>query len=126
MKVFNSTLAAIGLAAFVFTSCSDNTSDPTGGDGVKSEVNSVELTALTPSSVINYKNSTAMARKFFATRGASATDFVTAMPNFPTKPQLIKELTKATDLVLMRAIQQTLTLSRTRTSLTLLTTRFRV
>ena len=68
MKVFNSTLAAIGLAAFVFASCSDSTSDPTGGNGVKSEVNSVELTALTPSSVINYKNSTAMARKFFATR----------------------------------------------------------
>lgn len=99
MKVFNSTLAAIGLAAFVFASCSDNTSDPTGGDGVKSEVNSVELTALTPSSVINYKNSTAMARKFFATRGASATDFVTAMPEFPTKPKVIKDLPKATDLV---------------------------
>ena len=99
MKVFNSTLAAIGLAAFVFASCSDNTSDPTGGDGVKSEVNSVELTALTPSSVINYKNSTAMARKFFATRGASATDFVTAMPGFPTKPNVIKELNGATDLV---------------------------
>lgn len=99
MKVFNSTLAAIGLAAFVFASCSDNTSDPTGGDGVKSEVNSVELTALTPSSVINYKNSTAMARKFFATRGASATDFVTAMPAFPTKPNVIKDLPAATDLV---------------------------
>lgn len=99
MKVFNSTLAAIGLAAFVFASCSDNTSDPAGGDGVKSEVNSVELTALTPSSVINYKNSTAMARKFFATRGASATDFVTAMPDFPTKPGVIKDLPKATDLV---------------------------
>ena len=99
MKVFNSKLAAIGLAAFVFASCSDSTSDPTGGDGVKSEVNSVELTALTPSSVINYKNSTAMARKFFATRGASATDFVTAMPGFPTKPNVIKDLTKATDLV---------------------------
>ena len=99
MKVFNSTLAAIGLAAFVFASCSDNTSDPTGGDGVKSEVNSVELTALTPSSVINYKNSTAMARKFFATRGASATDFVTAMPGFPTKPNVIKELNATTDLV---------------------------
>lgn len=99
MKVFNSTLAAIGLAAFVFASCSDNTSDPTGGEGVKSEVNSVELTALTPSSVINYKNSTAMARKFFATRGASATDFVTAMPDFPTKQGVIKDQTKATDLV---------------------------
>ena len=99
MKVINSKLAAIGLAAFVFASCSDSNSDPTGGDGVKPEVNSVELTASTPSSVINYKNSTANARKFFASRGASATDFVTAMPDFPTKPQLIKELTKATDLV---------------------------
>ena len=99
MKVFNSTLAAIGLAAFVFASCSDSNSDPTGGDGVKPEVNSVELTASTPSSVINYKNSTAMARKFFATRGASATDFVNAMPEFPTKPSLIKELNAATDLV---------------------------
>ena len=99
MKVINSKLAAIGLAAFVFASCSDSNSDPTGGDGVKPEVNSVELTASTPSSVINYKNSTAMARKFFASRGASATDFVTTMPDFPTKPQLIKELTKATDLV---------------------------
>ena len=99
MKVINSKLAAIGLAAFVFASCSDSNSDPTGGDGVKPEVNSVELTASTPSSVINYKNSTANARKFFASRGASATDFVNAMPVFPTKPQLIKELTKATDLV---------------------------
>ena len=99
MKVINSKLAAIGLAAFVFASCSDSNSDPTGGDGVKPEVNSVELTASTPSSVINYKNSTAMARKFFASRGASATDFVNAMPAFPTKPSLIKELNAATDLV---------------------------
>lgn len=30
MKVFNSKLAAIGLAAFVFASCSDSNSDPTG------------------------------------------------------------------------------------------------
>lgn len=99
MKVINSKLAAIGLAAFVFASCSDSNSDPTGGDGVKPEVNSVELTASTPSSVINYKNSTANARKFFASRGASATDFVTTMPVFPTKPKVIKELNAATDLV---------------------------
>ena len=100
MKVINSKLAAIGLAAFVFASCSDSNSDPTGGEtGVKPEVNSVELTASTPSSVINYKNSTANARKFFATRGASATDFVNAMPEFPKKPSLIKELNAATDLV---------------------------
>ena len=100
MKVINSKLAAIGLAAFVFASCSDSNSDPTGGEtGVKPEVNSVELTASTPSSVVNYKNSTAMARKFFATRGASATDFVNAMPVFPQKPKVIKELNAATDLV---------------------------
>lgn len=36
MKVFNPKLAAIGLAAFVFASCSDSTSDSTGGEGVKS------------------------------------------------------------------------------------------
>ena len=30
MKVFNSKLAAIGLAAFVFASCSDSNSDPVG------------------------------------------------------------------------------------------------
>ena len=40
-----------------------------------------------------------MARKFFATRGASATNFVTAMPDFPTKPNVIKELNAATDLI---------------------------
>lgn len=31
MKVINSKIAAIGLAAFVFASCSDSNSDPTGG-----------------------------------------------------------------------------------------------
>ena len=38
MKVFNSTLAAIGLAAFVFASCSDSNSDPTGGPESKVDV----------------------------------------------------------------------------------------
>ena len=37
MKVINSKLAAIGLAAFVFASCSDSNSDPTGGS--ESQVN---------------------------------------------------------------------------------------
>ena len=97
MKVFNSKLAAIGLAAFVVASCSDSTSDPTGGDGVKSEVNSVELTALTPSSVINYKNSTAMARKFFLTRANDAS-FITTMPTVPTIPNRKSELNEANDL----------------------------
>ena len=32
MKVFNSKLAAIGLAAFVFASCSDSSSDPASPD----------------------------------------------------------------------------------------------
>lgn len=101
MKVINSKIAAIGLAAFVFASCSDSNSDPNGGntDGIKPEVSSVTLTATAPSSVINYKNSTANARKFFSTRGASATDFVTAMPEFPKKPKVIKEPKEATDLV---------------------------
>ena len=33
MKVFNSKLAAIGLAAFVFASCSDSTDTPNSGNG---------------------------------------------------------------------------------------------
>lgn len=98
MKVFNSKLAAIGLAAFVFASCSDSNSDPIGDEtGVKSEVNSVELTASTPSSVINYKNSTAMARKFFLTRANDAS-FITTMPTIPTIPNLKSELNEAKDL----------------------------
>ena len=38
MKVINSKLAAIGLAAFVFASCSDSNSDPTGGPDSKVDV----------------------------------------------------------------------------------------
>ena len=68
MKVFNSKLAAIGLAAFVFASCSDSNSDPTDG----SKINVVDRTTITLASqnvdnsrVVNYKNTTAKARKFF-------------------------------------------------------------
>ena len=97
MKVINSKLAAIGLAAFVFASCSDSNSEPgTSPSTVDTDV--LGLTASTPSTVFNYKNSTANARKFFGTR-ASNENFVTEMPGFPTKPALIKELNEATDLV---------------------------
>lgn len=81
MKVFNSTLAAIGLAAFVFASCSDNTSDSTGDSSpAKVDATTLDLTNSGESllsSVINYKNTTANARKFFGTRAASDANFVT-------------------------------------------------
>lgn len=80
MKVFNSTLAAIGLAAFVFASCSDSNSDP--ADGTAPVIIPADLTQVTLESqdvdnsrVVNYKNSTANARKFFLTR-AGETNFI--------------------------------------------------
>lgn len=88
MKVFNSKLAAIGLAAFVFASCSDNTSDPTGGSSpAKVDATTLDLTNSGESlfsSVINYKNTTANARKFFGTRAASDANFVTTF-NMPVQ-----------------------------------------
>lgn len=63
MKVINSKLAAIGLAAFVFASCSDSNSDPTGGPDSKVDVAETITANLTSSSaaelkarVSNYKN----------------------------------------------------------------------
>lgn len=96
MKVFNSTLAAIGLAAFVFASCSDSNSDPTGGTAPvinPADLTSVKLVAqqIDNSNIANYKNSTANARKFFLTR-ASVTNFTTAMPTAPTKESFSKVL----------------------------------
>lgn len=96
MKVFNSTLAAIGLAAFVFASCSDSNSDPTGGTAPvinPADLTSVKLVAqqIDNSNIANYKNSTANARKFFLTR-AGATNFTTAMPTAPTKESFSKVL----------------------------------
>lgn len=88
MKLFNSKLAAIGLAAFVFASCSDNTSDPTGGSSpAKVDATTLDLTNSGESlfsSVINYKNTTANARKFFGTRAASDANFVTTF-NMPVQ-----------------------------------------
>lgn len=96
MKVFNSTLAAIGLAAFVFASCSDSNSDPAGGTAPvinPADLSSVKLVAqqIDNSNIANYKNSTANARKFFLTR-AGATNFTTAMPTAPTKESFSKVL----------------------------------
>lgn len=96
MKVFNSTLAAIGLAAFVFASCSDSNSDPAGGTAPvinPADLTSVKLVAqqIDNSNIANYKNSTANARKFFLTR-AGATNFTTAMPTAPAKTDFKKVL----------------------------------
>ena len=91
MKVFNSTLAAIGLAAFVFASCSDSNSDPTGGTAPvinPADLTSVKLVAqqIDNSNIANYKNSTANARKFFLTRAGEA-NFITGMPeDMPVEP----------------------------------------
>ena len=90
MKVFNSTLAAIGLAAFVFASCSDSTSDQ-GKESpaiIPADLTSVTLTSqdVDNSRVVNYKNSTANARKFFLTRAGEA-NFITGMPeDMPVEP----------------------------------------
>lgn len=56
MKVFNSKLAAIGLAAFVFASCSDSTDTPNSGNGNSVvDVTTIGLTSSTPTGVFNYK-----------------------------------------------------------------------
>ena len=96
MKVFNSKLAAIGLAAFVFASCSDSNSDPAGPTAPvinPADLTSVKLVAqqIDNSNIANYKNSTANARKFFLTR-AGETNFTTAMPKAPEKRDYTKVL----------------------------------
>ena len=85
MKLFNSKLAAIGLAAFVFASCSDSNSDPTGGPESKVDVAETITANLTSSSaaelaarVSNYKNTTANARKFFFSRATQTRAFASA------------------------------------------------
>lgn len=99
MKVFNSKLAAIGLAAFVFASCSDSNSDPADG----SKINVVDRTTITLASqnvdnsrVVNYKNTTAKARKFFLNTRAGSSIF----PAFKDAPkeENAKQLNKEADL----------------------------
>lgn len=84
MKVINSKLAAIGLAAFVFASCSDSNSDPTGPTP-NVELAETITANLTSSSaeelaarVSNYKNTTANARKFFFSRATQTRAFASA------------------------------------------------
>ena len=93
MKVFNSKLAAIGLAAFVFASCSDSNSDPADGSPAinPADLTSVKLVAqqIDNSNIANYKNTTANARKFFLTRAGEA-NFTTAMPKAPAKTDFKK------------------------------------
>lgn len=104
MKVFNSTLAAIGLAAFVFASCSDSNSDPAGGTAPvinPADLTSVKLVAqqIDNSNIANYKNSTANARKFFLTR-AGETNFITGMPeDMPEEPGNALTVNGARDLI---------------------------
>ena len=103
MKVINSKLAAIGLAAFVFASCSDSNSDPTGGS--ESQVNpaivsSVNLKSqnIDNSRVINYKNSTAKARKFFLNTRAENSVVFPDIKDAPTEGESAKQLNNPANL----------------------------
>ena len=100
MKVFNSKLAAIGLAAFVFASCSDSNSDPTDG----SKINVVDRTTITLASqnvdnsrVVNYKNSTAKARKFFLNTRVEDSSIFPVFKDAPEEENA-KQLNNAADL----------------------------
>lgn len=107
MKVINSKLAAIGLAAFVFASCSDSSSDPTDGTNPKVDVAETITANLTSSSVAelaarvsNYKNTTANARKFFFSRATQTRAFASAdKVAIPAVPEGARQLTgEAEDL----------------------------
>ena len=106
MKLFNSKLAAIGLAAFVFASCSDSNSDPTGGPESKVDVAETITANLTSSSaaelaarVSNYKNTTANARKFFFSRATQTRAFASAdKVVIPAVPKGAKPWSSAEDM----------------------------
>ena len=95
MKVINSKLAAIGLAAFAFASCSSSDS-PEGGSGIIKNADLDQTTlaisqsdaAALASRVINYKNTTANARKNFGTRAAKdGFTGLTEMKAIPAMPE---------------------------------------
>ena len=84
MKVINSKIAAICLAAFVFASCSDSNSDPTGptpnvelAETITANLTSSSAAELA-ARVSNYKNTTANARKFFFSRATQTRAFASA------------------------------------------------
>lgn len=105
MKVFNSKLAAIGLAAFVFASCSDSSSDPatpiTPGT-VPSEITKIGLTqtdaAQLAASVTNYKRSSSNKARTRAIDEALFNGLTAS--TVPTAPSAdgAKQLNAATDL----------------------------
>ena len=103
MKVFNSKLAAIGLAAFVFASCSDSSSDPatpiTPGT-VPSEITKIGLTqtdaAQLAASVTNYKRSSSNKARTRAI-DKDLFDGLTQMPNVPSNEDAV-QLNAAKDL----------------------------
>lgn len=103
MKVFNSKLAAIGLAAFVFASCSDSSSDPASPINpgtVPSEITKIGLTqtdaAQLAASVTNYKRSSSNKAR---TRAFNETLFngLTQMPDVPSNEDAV-QLNAAKDL----------------------------
>ena len=100
MKVINSKLAAIGLAAFVFASCSDSNSDPTGptpnvelAETITANLTSSSAAELA-ARVSNYKNTTANARKFFFSRATQTRAFASAdKVNIPDPPKDARQCT---------------------------------
>lgn len=106
MKVINSKIAAIGLAAFVFASCSDSNSDPTGptpnvelAETITANLTSSSAAELA-ARVSNYKNTTANARKFFFSRATQTRAFASAdKVAIPAVPKDARQLTgEAEDL----------------------------
>lgn len=94
MKAINTKLAAFGLAAFVFASCSSSDSPEGGSSIIKNadldltnlKISETDATTLA-SRVINYKNTTANARKNFGTRaGGTGFSGLTKMETIPDMP----------------------------------------
>lgn len=103
MKVFNSKLAAIGLAAFVFASCSDSSSDPASPidpGTVPSEITKIGLTqtdaAQLAASVTNYKRSSSNKARTRAI-DVALFDGLTKMPDVPSNEDAV-QLNAAKDL----------------------------
>ena len=91
MKVFNSKLAAIGLAAFVFASCSDSNSDGPSTNPDILDATTIGLTqsdaASLAASVTNYKTSaTAGARHFSRAIDENLFNGLLTMETIPTRP----------------------------------------
>ena len=105
MKVINSKLAAIGLAAFVFASCSDSNSDPTGptpnvelAETITANLTSSSAAELA-ARVSNYKNTTANARKFFFSRATQTRAFASAdKVAIPAVPEGARQWSSAEDM----------------------------